>query len=169
MMSWPPRSRRQASSRPNRPAPTTTMRWRARLSDTGIDLTAQLPELLGLLLHPGLDIHHPNGFRIGRVQVLPDSVFPYFSSDPHGAEPRPAHGTEVGHLGTLLGQGLVVEGAGPLGVQPQVELIDPAKLEARLAQGIVPQLGPRVDRKSTRLNSSHVAISYAVFCLKKKN
>src|SRR5690625_6505188 len=27
----------------------------------------------------------------------------------------------------------------------------------------------RSDRKSTRLNSSHVAISYAVFCLKKKN
>src|SRR3989442_2231183 len=26
----------------------------------------------------------------------------------------------------------------------------------------------RVDRKSTRLNSSHVRISYAVFCLKKK-
>src|SRR5207253_10611438 len=29
-----------------------------------------------------------------------------------------------------------------------------------------PRSGP--DRKSTRLNSSHVAISYAVFCLKKK-
>src|SRR5690606_41078196 len=28
---------------------------------------------------------------------------------------------------------------------------------------------PRLDRKSTRLNSSHVKISYAVFCLKKKN
>src|SRR5690606_41754712 len=27
---------------------------------------------------------------------------------------------------------------------------------------------PRADRKSTRLNSSHVKISYAVFCLKKK-
>src|SRR5690625_5796616 len=26
----------------------------------------------------------------------------------------------------------------------------------------------KADRKSTRLNSSHVAISYAVFCLKKK-
>src|SRR5438874_12309235 len=26
----------------------------------------------------------------------------------------------------------------------------------------------RIDRKSTRLNSSHVEISYAVFCLKKK-
>src|SRR3989442_7511280 len=30
----------------------------------------------------------------------------------------------------------------------------------------MPHLG---DRKSTRLNSSHVRISYAVFCLKKKN
>src|SRR5258708_18851621 len=28
---------------------------------------------------------------------------------------------------------------------------------------------PGVDRKSTRLNSSHQIISYAVFCLKKKN
>src|SRR3712207_7064043 len=27
----------------------------------------------------------------------------------------------------------------------------------------------QVDRKSTRLNSSHANISYAVFCLKKKN
>src|ERR1035438_10615483 len=26
-----------------------------------------------------------------------------------------------------------------------------------------------IDRKSTRLNSSHLGISYAVFCLKKKN
>src|SRR5207253_6786188 len=29
-------------------------------------------------------------------------------------------------------------------------------------------IGLGLDRKSTRLNSSHVAISYAVFCLKKK-
>src|SRR5437762_7693852 len=29
--------------------------------------------------------------------------------------------------------------------------------------------GPYSDRKSTRLNSSHRCISYAVFCLKKKN
>src|SRR2546426_6492130 len=28
--------------------------------------------------------------------------------------------------------------------------------------------GPMRDRKSTRLNSSHLVISYAVFCLKKK-
>src|SRR5690625_6129205 len=36
-----------------------------------------------------------------------------------------------------------------------------AKMLAELAHG-------EGDRKSTRLNSSHVAISYAVFCLKKK-
>src|SRR5437773_4058174 len=30
------------------------------------------------------------------------------------------------------------------------------------------QYGPQKDRKSTRLNSSHITISYAVFCLKKK-
>src|SRR5437773_5074543 len=29
--------------------------------------------------------------------------------------------------------------------------------------------GGQADRKSTRLNSSHITISYAVFCLKKKN
>src|SRR3712207_9093831 len=30
-------------------------------------------------------------------------------------------------------------------------------------------IAPPLDRKSTRLNSSHANISYAVFCLKKKN
>src|SRR5437763_6095944 len=33
----------------------------------------------------------------------------------------------------------------------------------------LPVDGAEVDRKSTRLNSSHRCISYAVFCLKKKN
>src|SRR2546422_8188773 len=32
-----------------------------------------------------------------------------------------------------------------------------------------PLLNLKIDRKSTRLNSSHGYISYAVFCLKKKN
>src|SRR5260221_5011177 len=42
-------------------------------------------------------------------------------------------------------------------------------------QGDAPEDGPHefpehgTDRKSTRLNSSHTVISYAVFCLKKKN
>src|SRR5690349_23944916 len=40
---------------------------------------------------------------------------------------------------------------------------------ARVHAANLQRLSPRrVDRKSTRLNSSHVEISYAVFCLKKK-
>src|SRR5690625_6414402 len=35
-------------------------------------------------------------------------------------------------------------------------------------QAVYDILNALTDRKSTRLNSSHVAISYAVFCLKKK-
>src|SRR5256885_11460702 len=56
--------------------------------------------------------------------------------------------------------------------------IMPLRLTQRLfssagACAIVSSLTPRLciisDRKSTRLNSSHLVISYAVFCLKKKN
>src|SRR5205814_10387094 len=39
---------------------------------------------------------------------------------------------------------------------------------ARLATGRIDQTATVLDRKSTRLNSSHLGISYAVFCLKKK-
>src|SRR5436309_9212170 len=41
-------------------------------------------------------------------------------------------------------------------------------LDDRGRIGVSPAQGRAVDRKSTRLNSSHVKISYAVFCLKKK-
>src|SRR5256885_5727655 len=52
----------------------------------------------------------------------------------------------------------------------------PASIDGRAAPGTVGQLAWRADapysttpdRKSTRLNSSHLVISYAVFCLKKK-
>jgi len=36
------------------------------------------------------------------------------------------------------------------------------------ARSVTTRLGNYTDRKSTRLNSSHLGISYAVFCLKKK-
>src|SRR5438045_6810227 len=35
-------------------------------------------------------------------------------------------------------------------------------------EGSIPSRDAFIDRKSTRLNSSHLGISYAVFCLKKK-
>src|SRR3712207_8971708 len=44
---------------------------------------------------------------------------------------------------------------------PQEIEVEPGALEDHQAE-------PVVDRKSTRLNSSHANISYAVFCLKKK-
>src|SRR5207249_9348484 len=40
--------------------------------------------------------------------------------------------------------------------------------ENRHGQMIADKTFVKIDRKSTRLNSSHVSISYAVFCLKKK-
>src|SRR2546426_9229932 len=45
---------------------------------------------------------------------------------------------------------------------------DPAELRQRTRLSVA-QLHAAGDRKSTRLNSSHLVISYAVFCLKKKN
>src|SRR5690606_41571671 len=44
------------------------------------------------------------------------------------------------------------------------------RVEAVVGNGPPPSrgIGPSGDRKSTRLNSSHVKISYAVFCLKTK-
>src|SRR2546427_4181527 len=41
--------------------------------------------------------------------------------------------------------------------------------EDRRAHDEPAEVAARQDRKSTRLNSSHSQISYAVFCLKKKN
>src|SRR5437773_5927573 len=38
----------------------------------------------------------------------------------------------------------------------------------REVQMMLAQMEANLDRKSTRLNSSHITISYAVFCLKKK-
>src|SRR2546430_12409152 len=49
---------------------------------------------------------------------------------------------------------------------------DKVVVEARISRSgqATPSAGDLyVDRKSTRLNSSHSQISYAVFCLKKKN
>src|SRR5690606_41525840 len=44
----------------------------------------------------------------------------------------------------------------------------PAVLVTGVSSGIGLGITKKLDRKSTRLNSSHVKISYAVFCLKKK-
>src|SRR5438105_12128306 len=55
--------------------------------------------------------------------------------------------------------------------RPGPDLLDPGPLGTREGDGHAQCLMQKVriiDRKSTRLNSSHEWISYAVFCLKKK-
>src|SRR6266496_5971110 len=53
----------------------------------------------------------------------------------------------------------------PIFADPDVAFVSPDRAVGIATQ--VPLLSGE-DRKSTRLNSSHVEISYAVFCLKKK-
>src|SRR5256885_6724878 len=64
-------------------------------------------------------------------------------------------------------------GAARAGIEPALgDHIDPGEAqpghEAHQRPGERMHPGGMQDRKSTRLNSSHLVISYAVFCLKKK-
>src|SRR2546422_5330424 len=84
------------------------------------------------------------------------TLFPYttlfrshrFRSQPHGLE-------HIGHLGRKHE---------PVGAIPRIEHYEAPEHR----DGGVPPPAKQLDRKSTRLNSSHGYISYAVFCLKKK-
>src|SRR5690625_6688298 len=75
--------------------------------------------------------------------------------------------TNHNHIGYLIYDHLKIE--------DKTHLVDKSRKRSTAADVLEyyyedePALEPlATDRKSTRLNSSHVAISYAVFCLKKK-
>src|SRR5256885_6300694 len=89
----------------------------------------------------------PGWGRIARHKFLADSDFPFVG------QAREAHrnaGEVALGVGSHIQDGVGRDGTG-------------------LGAALAPiQPGDR-DRKSTRLNSSHLVISYAVFCLKKKN
>src|SRR2546430_12418882 len=61
------------------------------------------------------------------------------------------------------------------GASGRSRIAEPLATEAAARHGddlpemLAERAAPALDRKSTRLNSSHSQISYAVFCLKKKN
>src|SRR5258708_30347738 len=83
------------------------------------------------------------------------TLFPYttlFRSDP-----RAAQGAAAGEAGAA-----VVARVGAILVG-EAHLVDGVADGGRIGDALIQ------DRKSTRLNSSHQIISYAVFCLKKKN
>src|SRR3712207_6959260 len=87
------------------------------------------------------------------------TLFPYTtlfrSQDAHALDPRRRVHDGEAHLLQVDGAELPLDGEPPRARAGAGEEADAHRL-------------PRVDRKSTRLNSSHAHISYAVFCLKKK-
>src|SRR5690554_4831980 len=82
---------------------------------------------------------------------------------------RIAAGLEVLQQGRVLLNGKEV--AVPKGrhVPPEKRNVGLAFQDSALFPHLTVLENVTLDRKSTRLNSSHVRISYAVFCLKKKN
>src|SRR5437762_11438212 len=85
------------------------------------------------------------------------TLFPYttlFRSGRHGGDsPGLGHWASTETQGDCWRQVVIGDGASA----------------GRGGDGRIERIGKIEDRKSTRLNSSHRCISYAVFCLKKKN
>src|SRR5256885_9156958 len=87
------------------------------------------------------------------------TLFPYTTLFRSGAIP----GVTGGELGSVpLHAGLATMRV-PVAAEVVLDIVPPAPA-LRGGGGVA----VTVDRKSTRLNSSHLVISYAVFCLKKK-
>src|SRR5690606_41663924 len=104
---------------------------------------------------------HPHSFsyhRSAAPQISPLSLHDALPiSDPR----RAAAGSWRQEHRRARGRYPTVEGDAPTAADPQA-----ARPPARRFPLVAARRGE--DRKSTRLNSSHVKISYAVFCLKKK-
>src|SRR5438034_5182767 len=86
----------------------------------------------------------------------------------HALHPVPTRRSS--DLGALLGIGPAEadRGGGGEGHGSLQHVTTAVRGRHRLILRVEGSRGPQ-DRKSTRLNSSHTVISYAVFCLKKKN
>src|SRR5437773_9277810 len=84
-----------------------------------------------------------------RKQRSPSQRCVLCNRDPHG---MPIKVTNLSHVNVTVPQALE----------------DATKYFYASIMGLAEVPKPPEDRKSTRLNSSHITISYAVFCLKKK-
>src|SRR3712207_7615967 len=94
-------------------------------------------------------------------------LFPYTTLSRSGrgvltADPKARKGSLVGALSVRLGDELYAITSGGGVIRTPVNGVRHNKDRATMGVKLI-------DRKSTRLNSSHANISYAVFCLKKKN
>src|SRR3712207_8884086 len=87
------------------------------------------------------------------------TLFPYTTLFRSGGEPeelQPLTGRQIRQAVRNGGAKLIIVNSREI------------RLKERAAQFLHVRPGSEEDRKSTRLNSSHANISYAVFCLKKK-
>src|SRR5207249_11461207 len=105
--------------------------------------------------------HYPLSFI-----CLLASLFFFFScpSPPRDLHSFPTRALPISPLGTRRPR---LHAAGELGVERRHREEDvPGAVPGECGEEVY--VARHQDRKSTRLNSSHVSISYAVFCLKKK-
>src|SRR5207302_8771137 len=96
--------------------------------------------------------------------LLPHTHFWLRGSGP----PRPLHSFPTRRSSDLEQARSLIQQADALGEPPEDPLLVFSVLYAFWVEDREHQQRIFGDRKSTRLNSSHVKISYAVFCLKKK-
>src|SRR5438477_6458370 len=110
--------------------------------------------------------------EVGGDHVTVDSIAKGYQ-DPHFVEAKPSFILKLqkADILILVGRDLEIGWLPPLIQQSRNSKVQvgadgylDASLQARILE--IPQ--GQIDRKSTRLNSSHMSISYAVFCLKKK-
>src|SRR5438067_3502650 len=93
-------------------------------------------------------------------------LFPYTTLFRSLASPIEQAADPEGEVARLLQQKRRTLRLAPLTRDPALDALANQQVRALASSG---ELSPGLqrDRKSTRLNSSHVSISYAVFCLKK--
>src|SRR5690606_38049760 len=129
------------------------------MAEDGQELHKAFPQLA----EPPLDFFDPErGSLIARDGWTEDAVMLQFECRPDTLTPSHEHADKGNFSLSALG----VKWVGETFRSVETKYHSCVLIDGK-GQGYFPP--PGEDRKSTRLNSSHVKISYAVFCLKKKN
>src|SRR5215813_9418673 len=158
--------------------PATISAWTCSAPITRADITAARSSARSANAARSSDprSHHGHRERQGaHVRCLRHRGGLALEPDPRGRGPRQEKRSRrrLGEVRRRLARALPAgDGRGPQRPAPVDQARRSPSREPRHAPGPVRHQGPfgggDRDRKSTRLNSSHVRISYAVFCLKKK-
>src|SRR5690348_18220785 len=135
---------------------------------------ADLPFFLGLMEHlaaRGITCPQPvknkQGGMLGKIAGRPAAIVTFLDGL-WIRRPNPGHCAAVGEALAqlhLAGADFKLKRENALSIESWRPLYEQAKARG---DSVRPGLCGEIDRKSTRLNSSHPSISYAVFCLKKK-